>query len=95
MFSVPWTLSMTGDWHQSQICLFQQGDYWNKGQDDLSWVQNKERITEHANGSVPVKSTTITKQHSDVLHGMENLLTVWIKDQNQNQRQIPITLTTI
>lgn len=54
-------------------------------------LKDKGRIMEHVKGHTPMHATIITKQRSGLIVEMERLLTIWIED--QNQRNIPISLT--
>jgi hypothetical protein len=56
-------------------------------------VKDADRIKEHVRGSAPMKSTIITKHRSRAIYEMENLLTIWIKD--QIQKHVPLTMVLI
>ncbi|XP_068205598.1 tigger transposable element-derived protein 1-like [Palaemon carinicauda] len=56
-------------------------------------LKDKKCIVEHVKGSVPMKATVITKQHSGLIIEMERLLVLWLED--QNQRRIPVSFMVI
>ncbi|XP_028664019.1 putative CENPB DNA-binding domain-containing protein 1 [Erpetoichthys calabaricus] len=56
-------------------------------------LKDKNRIREAVNGSAPLRSTVITKQHTGPIHEMEKLLNIWMED--QIQKQTPLSLFTV